>query len=55
LAAKTYSGKGASELIDVLEKNKADRSAPRSVASLDYNPICASMGGHLSFHGAAAS
>jgi hypothetical protein len=21
----------------------------------DYSPICASMGGHLSFHGAAAS
>jgi len=29
--------------------------APRSIVSLDYNPICASMGGHLSFHGAAAS
>ena len=25
------------------------------VVPLDYSPICASMGGHLSFHGAAAS
>ena len=28
---------------------------PRRNRERDYNPICASMGGHLSFHGAAAS
>ena len=34
---------------------RGSTSAPRFVVSLDYSPICASMGGHLSFHGAAAS
>ena len=38
---------------------KSNRGAENDRATicpgLDYKPICASMGGHLSFHGAAAS
>lgn len=33
----------------------AGRRAPRAVHRGRYRPICASIGGHLSFHGAAAS
>ena len=33
----------------------AARMFPRRDRERDYNPICANIGGHLSFHGAAAS
>ena len=41
-----------------LSKSPGNRGAEVTRAAIyciDYNPICASMGGHLSFHGAAAS
>jgi hypothetical protein len=37
-------------------RRAAARALPRrDRCARDYNPICASMGGHLSFHGEATS
>jgi hypothetical protein len=56
VAADTNSMTGAMKALDAIALSPLNLPwRGRGLMEFDYNLICASIGGHLSFHGAAAS